>query len=114
MVSFDTLLNIISDYAPASQKLTKVGVIGSYARNEQSDISDVDLVFMTPDGNIDEPLATVAMPIRSVLRNQFRVDLDVVNYQTILNRAGSPDGLHFQDGYRSMLRDLRWVWEGGA
>ena len=114
MVSLGTLINIISDFAPRSLKLSKVGLIGSYARNEQSSDSDVDMVFMTPDGNIDEPLIAVAMPIRSVLLNQFRVGLDVVNYRTILNRANAASDLYFQDGYKQMLRDLRWVWEGNA
>lgn len=104
---------IINDIAPTADGLRRVGVVGSYARNDYTISSDVDLVFDMEKGAEDAILASTGARLRAIFMNQFRTNLDVINYNSILQRLDEPEKLtcYQVDGYRQMLIDLIWIWE---
>ena len=111
MVKPSTLYEIIADYAPTSQTLLRVGLVGSYAREEAGDKSDVDLVFDTGDTLSQEAILSAGLGIRGGLRNQFNINTDIINYNTIIKKVSQP-GQHPIEarGYELMLEDLKWIW----
>jgi predicted nucleotidyltransferase len=112
MLSLATLTEIIKDTAPGSQTLQQVGLVGSYADNSANTKSDVDLVFDTGDNLIDEAALSVGLAIKKILADQFSIDTDIIDYNTILKRVDDPNGLHVLEvnGYKKMLHDLKWLW----
>jgi predicted nucleotidyltransferase len=109
MIVPSTLHEIVADYAPRSKTLFRVGVVGSYARNEACENSDVDLVFDTGGKLIDEAVLSAGLGIKSVLKDQFNTETDIINYATILHKQSNADTLETR-GYELMMADLKWIW----
>ena len=112
MIPLSTLQEIIDDVAPISQTLMQVGLVGSYANNTATSKSDVDLVFVTNHKLIDEAALSAGFMIKKILSDQFNIDTDIINYNTILKRVDEPKNLHPLeiDGYKKMLKDVKWLW----
>jgi len=112
MLSLTILTEIIHDTAPTSETLKQVGIVGSYANNNASPKSDVDLVFNTDNNLIDEAILSAGLTIKKILADQFNIDTDIINYNTILKRVNEPNDLHILEinGYKKMLQDLKWLW----
>ena len=112
MLSLSILGQIISDTAPASTTLQRVGIVGSYARGTHTETSDIDLVFDTGSKLIDEAIMSAGIQIKTILGNQFNKAVDIINYNTIIIRCEKNSGIHFLEsfGYRHMLENLKWVW----
>jgi len=104
------LQEIIKDVAPNSVTLKRVGLVGSFSRDDFTDKSDVDLVFDTGEKIIDEAVLSAGLKIRSIISNQFDCDIDIINYATIILRANEENSIYCVEGYRKMLEDLKWVW----
>jgi len=116
LISTATLHEIISDYAPKSETLIRVGIVGSYARETAHANSDIDLVFDTGGKLVDEAIISAGTGIRSVLRDQFNTKTDIINYNTILTRLNNNNDespITIQ-GYKLMLADLKWIWSKKA
>jgi len=104
------LQEIIKDVAPNSVTLKRVGLVGSFSRDDFTDKSDVDLVFDTGEKIIDEAVLSAGLKIRSIISNQFDCDVDIINYATIILRANEENSTYCVEGYRKMLEDLKWIW----
>ena len=104
------LQEIIKDVAPNSVTLKRVGLVGSFSRDDFTDKSDVDLVFDTGEKMIDEAVLSAGLKIRSIISNQFDCDVDIINYATIILRANEENSTYCVEGYRKMLEDLKWIW----
>jgi len=104
------LQEIINDVAPNSVTLKRVGLVGSFSRDDFTDKSDVDLVFDTGEKMIDEAVLSAGLKIRSIISNQFDCDVDIINYATIILRANEENSTYCVEGYRKMLEDLKWIW----
>jgi predicted nucleotidyltransferase len=110
MIAPSILQEIISDYAPKSETLLRVGVVGSYARESFTENSDIDLVFDTGHKLIDEAIMSVGLKIKSILRDQFKLNTDIINYDTITKRINKSHPPVSANGYNLMLSDLKWIW----
>lgn len=112
-LSLEKLCRIINDITPTDSGLLCVGVVGSYARNDHTSFSDIDLVFSMEKDCIDDVLYSIGMRLKSILINQFRVELDIINYDNILKSLEEPQVLtRYQlEGYNQMLKDLTWIWK---
>jgi len=116
IISNRQLIEIINDSAPLSATLRRVGIVGSYARGSETNDSDVDLVFDVNGVLIDEAVLSAGLKIKSILGNQFQKEIDIINYDTILNRTnGENSGLHALEieGYMKMRDEIRWLWRKG-
>ena len=112
MLSLSVLGQIISDTAPASTTLQRVGIVGSYATGTHTETSDVDLVFDTGSKLIDEAIMSTGIQIKAILGNQFNKAVDIINYNTIIIKCENNACIHNLElfGYKHMLDCLRWVW----
>ena len=113
MVKPVTLYEIVADYAPSSNTLQRVGLVGSYARGDAEEKSDVDLVFDTGGSLIDEAVLSAGMGIRWVLKNQFDTDTDIISYEAMVRKTNKPTIRQHSietRGYELMLKDLKWIW----
>ena len=112
MLSLSILGRIISDTAPTSTTLQRVGIVGSYAIGNHTEASDVDLVFDTGSKLIDEAIMSAGMQIKSILGNQFSKSVDIINYNTILLKCDRDADIHCLElfGYKHMLECLQWIW----
>jgi len=110
-ISLKALRLILSDCMSQSTEITRVGLVGSYARGDYSLDSDIDLLYQAKSEKpTDED---IFLKIQSILMNQFRKRLDVINYDTVIKNLQEPKSLTHVEyaGYRQMLRDLKWIWE---
>lgn len=104
------LEKIINDYAYKSDTLKRIGIVGNFARGDYNDESDIDLVFDSDNHDISDDILKVGLPIKSILSNQFNRNLDIINYQTILNRKDIESENYIRCGYQKMYEDLIWIW----
>ncbi len=107
----DKILYIINDYAPGIHGLRRVGLVGSYARNDFTESSDLDLVFDLDNTQKDGTLTEAAATLRLILMNQFRKKLDIIKYDSIHQYLELPINMYQRKGYEKMLEDLAWIWE---
>jgi len=111
LIASTTLHEIIADFAPESKTLLRVGVVGSYARDEACAKSDIDIVFDTGGKLIDEAVLSAGIGIKCVLKDQFNTETDIINYATIIKRQTETGVLPaLTRGYELMLADLKWIW----
>jgi predicted nucleotidyltransferase len=102
---------IINDFAPYIHGLRRVGLVGSYARDDYTDSSDVDLVFDLDSTQTDNTLTETVVKLRQIFADQFRKGLDVIKYDSIFKYMDSSVNEYRRKGYQKMLEDLRWIWE---
>ena len=105
------LEEIIEDYAPLSKTLRRVGLVGSYARGDFTEESDIDLVFDIITDNLDDDTFNVAMMVKNILLNQFRKNVDIIIYNVIVTRMDIVSDFYFKEGHQKMYEDLVWFWE---
>ncbi len=122
-ITLDILKRIIQDTAPKSKTLKRVGLVGSFARNDFTEYSDIDLVFDTGSERIDEAVLSTGLKIKKIVKDQFGRELDVIPFLTILKKNEEMDSLNQKDqsdstlvecfflkGYQKMKNDLIWLW----
>ncbi len=107
----EVLKEIIQDYAPRSDTLNRVGLVGSFARGDWTEYSDIDLVFDTGQELLSEAIESSALMIRKILIDQFRLRCDIVPYKTILKYKDKDSEDIITMGYKKMFEDLIWLWE---
>ncbi len=61
--------------------VTKIGIFGSFARNEISEDSDVDVVL-----EMSEPDLFYMVHIKEALEQRFRMPVDVIRYRALMNK----------------------------
>jgi predicted nucleotidyltransferase len=107
-----TLRRIVGDHAPSVHGLRRVGLVGSYAREDYSPASDVDLVFDMDETFSDETFTETGVLLRSIFMDQFRKELDIIRYASIFACLHKPEKLTESQlkGYKKMLEDLVWIW----
>lgn len=107
------ILRILNDYAPGIHGLKRVGLVGSYARDDFTESSDLDLVFNLDNAQTDSTLTETVAALRLILIDQFRKKLDIIKYENILQNLEMPINFYQRKGYEKMLEDLAWIWEAG-
>lgn len=76
MLTRDEILNRLSDLKPVLKKeygLVTIGLFGSYARNEQSEESDIDILI-----ELRSPQYSLLAGVLIFLEQQFPVKIDLV------------------------------------
>jgi predicted nucleotidyltransferase len=61
--------------------ITKIGIFGSFARNEQSEDSDIDIIMELQAGTID--IYEKKFKLKKLLKKKFRRDVDICREQAI-------------------------------
>jgi len=61
--------------------VTKIGIFGSFARNEIREGSDVDVVV-----EMNEPDLFYMVHIKEALEQRFRIPVDVIRYRAMMNK----------------------------
>jgi len=61
--------------------VTKLGIFGSFARNEIREDSDVDVVV-----EMNEPDLFYMVHIKDALERRFKVPVDVIRYRAVMNK----------------------------
>jgi uncharacterized protein len=61
--------------------VTKIGIFGSFARNEIHEDSDVDVVV-----EMNEPDLFYMVHIKEVLEEKFKIPVDVIRYRAMMNK----------------------------
>ncbi|MCL2287119.1 MAG: nucleotidyltransferase domain-containing protein [Firmicutes bacterium] len=115
ILTIGILKEIIKDGVNLSPHIHRVGLIGSYARGDYHDNSDIDLLLDVPDVNYNETMFEFGHFVEHVLDYQFNKKLNIVRYTTALNyAAAAPKAKRFwyyQEGYKKMLQDVVWLYE---
>ena len=81
--------------------ILRVGVFGSYARNEETTISDID-ILIDYDSSSDDFLDD----LDGFMEDMERLVHDKIDYITVPGLMKSPD----EEFRRSVLNDVRWVY----
>jgi len=78
----------VIDYLKTNKRLfrkqfsvVKIGVFGSYARNEQTENSDIDIIITMPPGT--ENIFEKRMKLKETISNHFSVPVDVCHERAI-------------------------------
>lgn len=74
------LLEKMKDELSSKYNLTKLGVFGSFARNEQSDVSDLDIVVELARSNMFDLIG-----IKQEIEEQLNLPVDIVQYREKMN-----------------------------
>ncbi len=78
MVSSEIILNYLSQNKERFLKeysLIKIGIFGSYARNENNEKSDIDIIVEFQDNTTD--LSEKKFEIRKELQSKFNISVDI-------------------------------------
>jgi len=110
----EKLSRVISDAAELSSNIEAVGVVGSFARNEPTLHSDIDLLIKG-QGSFSEILETFGEYVRKILDYQFNKRLDIVKYEFAAERASrcpaQNETWYYREGFAQMLNEVRWLYE---
>ena len=74
------LLEKMKGELSSKYNLTKRGVFGSFARNEQSDVSDLDIVVELARSNMFDLIG-----IKQEIEEQLNLPVDIVQYREKMN-----------------------------
>jgi len=80
----ETVLQELRKLKPDLEKqygVTKIGIFGSFARNEIREDSDVDVVV-----EMREPDLFYMVHIKDVLEKRFKIPVDVIRYRAMMNK----------------------------
>lgn len=80
----ETVLQELRKLKPDLEKqygVTKIGIFGSFARNEIHEDSDVDVVV-----EMKEPDLFYMVHIKEVLEKRFKIPVDVIRYRDMMNK----------------------------
>ena len=114
-LSINVLENIIKDGLSLCPHVNRIGLIGSYARNQQDNNSDVDLLLDADNDFFRDVLASFGTYVSDVLDYQFNKRLEIVRYSLAVKRASqeptSIENWYYQEGYQQMLKEVRWIYE---
>ncbi len=80
----ETVLQELRRLKPDFEKrygVTKIGIFGSFARNEIREDSDVDVVV-----EMNEPDLFYMVHIKEALEQRFRMPVDVIRYRVMMNK----------------------------
>jgi predicted nucleotidyltransferase len=61
--------------------IVKIGIFGSFARNEQTDRSDIDIIIEMPRGTEDS--FEKKQELKVLLKNQFHREIDICRERSI-------------------------------
>ncbi len=81
------ILSFISKHKPMLQDkfhITKIGLFGSYARKEQTDISDIDLIVEFEENTNN--LYDIKIAVKQFFRKNLKVDVDLCREKYIKTR----------------------------
>jgi len=82
-VSKETVLKILHKFKEKNEKkyhLLKLGLFGSYAKDNQHDNSDIDVVVQIPEQDFFE-----LIEIKQELEKEFKMSVDVISYREKMN-----------------------------
>jgi hypothetical protein len=80
----ETVLQELRRIKPDLKKqygVTKIGIFGSFARNEIRDDSDVDVIV-----EMNEPDLFYMVHIKEALEEKFKMPVDVIRYRAMMNK----------------------------
>ena len=61
--------------------IIKIGIFGSFSRNEQTEKSDIDIIIEMPRGT--EDIFEKKIQLRELLKNQFHREIDICRERAI-------------------------------
>ena len=86
---------------------------GSFARQGDIKGSDVDMVIKFMEGFSfgDKHNMFVCQRIKKILGDQFRKNVDFIDYDVIVDKINNPSEYDITHGYQKMIDDLIWIIE---
>ncbi len=84
MIKQEDILNFLKNNKDLFYKklnITKIGIFGSFSRNEQSENSDIDIIIEMPVGT--EKIFEKKRELKKILKNQFNRDIDICRERSI-------------------------------
>ena len=84
MINRTEILNFLrsnKDYFKVKYNIIKIGLFGSYARDEQTDTSDIDIIVLFDDNT--EDLFDKRFALREYIKSKFNKKVDVCHEQAI-------------------------------
>lgn len=69
------------DYFLHELNISKIGVFGSFARNEQTSKSDIDILIEMPRGT--ENISEKKQKLKEILESQFQCNVDICRERSI-------------------------------
>jgi predicted nucleotidyltransferase len=84
MYKREEILNFLrenKDLLLSKYSLTKIGIFGSYARNEQTEKSDIDFILEYEEGATD--LFNKNYDLREYLKSTFKKEVDICSERAI-------------------------------
>jgi len=84
MILKEDILNYLilnKEYFSEKFNITKIGIFGSFAGNEQTDKSDIDIIFELKIGTDD--VYEIKNELKQILKRQFKKDIDLCREKAI-------------------------------
>jgi len=110
------ITHVVTDAVDLCPGVEAVGLVGSFARGEQKQCSDVDLIVKPSNaGKFQDILEGFGMHVRHILDYQFNKRLDIIRYELVLERASRPpsptEPWFCQETFAKMLKEVKWLYE---
>ncbi|MCL2576870.1 MAG: nucleotidyltransferase domain-containing protein [Defluviitaleaceae bacterium] len=110
----EQLSRVIADAVESCPCVEAVGLVGSFARGEQTFRSDVDLLIKG-HGRFSDILESFGEYVRKILDYQFNKRLDIVKYEFVAERASRDpvqnEAWYYREGFAQMLNEVIWLYE---
>lgn len=113
-MELDLIKFIVRDCAETTAHILKVGLVGSYARGDFAECSDIDFVFHMDKDFAEDVVLDLGTRLENIFYSQFNKKIDVIIYDNIsksIERTAEPLILK---AYKQMEIDLLWLWERGV
>ena len=84
MIETQDILNYLSNNKQLFKQkfnIIKIGIFGSFARNEQSENSDIDIIFEMPRGT--EDIYNKKQELKILLKEHFNREIDICRERAI-------------------------------
>ena len=110
------LTHIIEDAVKLNPNIEAVGLVGSFARGEETQASDVDILVKNNEKvKFNTILNDFGEYVRHVLDYQFNKKLDIIRYDLVIERANrvpnNDEPWFCQKSFVKLLDEVKWLYE---
>lgn len=110
-MQLDLIKFIVEDCVKNNKKILKVGLVGSYARGDFNNDSDIDFVFHMNEKDEEDVMLDLGIRLENIFNTQFNKDVDIIIHDWIDRRQKKSTEPIEKFGYEQMKKDLVWLWE---
>lgn len=111
ILTFEMLYDYLMNF-PKSVRFNRLGIIGSFARDNVKFKNDVDIMVDTEESLFEEFLLNEGGIIEHYIGNKYMLAVDFVSLDTVIRNGYTQPNInshwYWQDGYKQMIEEVIW------